>query len=126
MSPPDRSDDVWASRRRHPTARPVAPPRRSKTFVGLLALITTLNLIGMVMVLSASSVSALDTYGSTWYVAMRQGMWMLIGLAMCIVVMRVDYHRWRRWGPPLLGVTIVLMALVLVPGVGMNVNGASR
>jgi cell division protein FtsW len=119
-------DDVWASRRRHPTARPVPPPRRSKTFVGLLALITTLNLIGMVMVLSASSVSALDTYGSSWYVAMRQGMWMVGGVAACIVVMRVDYHRWRRWGTPLLVLTGVLMALVLVPGVGMNVNGASR
>lgn len=122
----DRPDDVWASRRRHPTARPVPPPRRSKTFVGLLALVTTLNLLGMVMVLSASSVSALDTYGSSWYVALRQGMWMLGGVGACIVVMRVDYHRWRRWATPLLGVTGVLMALVLVPGVGMNVNGASR
>jgi len=117
---------VWASRRRHPTAKPVPPPRRSKTFVGLLAVITSLNLLGMVMVLSASSVTALDTYGSTWYVAMRQAMWLLIGTAAGIAVMRLDYHRWRRWALPGLMGSVVLLALVLVPGVGMNVNGASR
>ncbi len=122
----ERSDDVWGARRRHPTAKPVAPPKRSKTFVGLLAIITTLNLFGLVMVLSASSVSALDTYGSTWYVAMRQGMWLLAGAVMCVLVMRVDYHRWRRWALPALAASVVLLALVLVPGVGMNVNGASR
>jgi cell division protein FtsW len=122
----DDPDDLWASRRRHPTAKPVRPPRRSKTFVALLAIITTLNLIGLVMVLSASSVSALDDYGSTWYVAMRQGMWLTAGAVMCIVVMKVDYHRWRRWAVPALGVSILLLMLVLVPGVGLNVNGASR
>jgi cell division protein FtsW len=124
--PQDRPDDVWASRRRHPTAKPVPSPRRSKTFVSLLAIITTLNLIGLVMVLSASSVSALDDYGSTWYVAMRQGIWLSVGAAMCIAVMRIDYHRWRRWSLPALTMSIVLLCLVLVPGVGMNVNGASR
>ncbi|MGH9275370.1 MAG: putative lipid II flippase FtsW [Acidimicrobiales bacterium] len=122
----EQSDDLWASRRRHPTAKPVRAPRRSKTFVGLLAIVTTLNLIGLVMVLSASSVSALDDYGSTWYVAMRQGLWLSIGAAMCVAVMRIDYHRWRRWSLPALAVSIMLLMLVLVPGVGVNVNGASR
>jgi len=122
----DDADDVWASRRRHPTSKPVRAPRRSKTFVALLAIITTLNLFGLVMVLSASSVSALDDYGSTWYVAMRQGLWLMAGAAMCIVVMKVDYHRWRRMAVPALAGSILLLMLVLVPGVGMNVNGASR
>jgi cell division protein FtsW len=119
-------DDVWASRRRHPTAKPVAPPKRSKTFVGLLAIVTTLNLVGMVMVLSASSVTALDTYGSTWTVALRQAGWLFAGAVMCVLVMKVDYHRWRRWALPGLLASGVLLALVLVPGVGRNINGASR
>jgi cell division protein FtsW len=119
-------DDVWASRRRHPTGNPVRAPRRSKTFVGLLGIITTLNLLGMVMVLSASSVTALDTYGSTWYIAMRQGLWLLAGVVMCVLVMRVDYHRWRPLALPALAASVLLLLLVLVPGVGMNVNGASR
>jgi cell division protein FtsW len=128
MRTPHRSedDDVWASRRRHPTAKPVPPPRRSKTFVGLLAVITSLNLLGMVMVLSASSVTALDGYGSTWYFALRQAIWLVTGTVAGIAVMRIDYHRWRKWALPGVIGSVVLLALVLVPGVGMNVNGASR
>jgi len=123
---PTPTDEVWGSRRRHPTARPVRRPRRSSAFVGLLVVITILNLLGLVMVLSASSVSALDTYGSSWYIAMRQGLWLLAGVGMCVIVLRVDYHRWRRWSLPALALSGVLMALVLVPGVGMNINGSSR
>lgn len=120
------TDDVWASRRRHPTAKPVAPHRRSKTYAGLLAIITILNLLGLVMVLSASSVIALDDYGSSWYVVMRQGMWLAFGTAACVVVLRVDYHRWRRLALPALLGTGGLLVLVLVPGIGVTVNGASR
>jgi cell division protein FtsW len=119
-------DDVWASRRRHPTARPVRPPRRSKTYVGLLAVLAALNLLGLVMVLSASSVSSLDTYGSSWYVVLRQAMWLGFGAAGCVFVMRVDYHRWRPLALPALLVSGVLLALVLIPGLGTSANGATR
>jgi cell division protein FtsW len=119
-------DEVWSSRRRHPTARPVRPPRRPRTYVGLAGVLVALNLLGLVMVLSASSVSALDTYGSSWYIALRQAGWLTAGTAICLLVLRVDYHRWRRWSLPALGVTGVLLALVLVPGVGVTANGASR
>ena len=124
--PPGRTNDVWSSRRRHPTARPAAPRRRSKTYVGILAIVTTLNLLGLVMVMSASSVIALDDHGSSWYVVVRQAMWLVLGMAACIAVLRVDYHRWRRLALPGVGLAGVLLALVLVPGVGITVNGASR
>jgi cell division protein FtsW len=124
--PTTPADDLWASRRRHPTARPVPPRRRSKTYVGLLAVICVLNLFGLVMVLSASSVIALDDYGSSWYIVMRQAIWLAVGTFACVVMLRVDYHRWRRLATPALAVSAVLLALVLVPGVGVEVNGASR
>ncbi len=120
------ADDVWRSRRRHPTAKPVAPRGRSKTYVGLLAIVAVLNLVGLVMVLSASSVASLDDYGSSWYVVMRQAMWLAFGTAACILVLRIDYHWWRRLALPGMAVSGVLLILVLVPGVGITVNGASR
>src|SRR3546814_762543 len=83
-------------------------------------------MLGLVIVMSASSVSALDLYGSSWYIVMRQAMWLVIGAFACVVVVRVDYHRWRRWSLPALGLSLVLLALVLVPGVGVSVNGATR
>ena len=124
--PRSPSDDLWASRRRHPTARPVPVKRVPKTYAGLLAIIASLCLIGLVMVLSASSVVALDDYGSSWYVVTRQAMWLAVGAAACVIVLRVDYHRWRRLAAPATVVSGVLLALVLVPGVGLQVNGASR
>jgi len=53
-------------------------------------------------------------------------MWLAFGTAACVVVLRVDYHRWRRLALPGLALSGVLLALVLVPGVGITVNGASR
>ena len=121
------TDEMWGERRRHPTAR--APQRRrpqTRLHTALFGVITALNLLGLVMVLSASSVSAQDTYGSAWYIALRQAGWLAAGVAACVLVVRVDYHRWRRWTLPALIGSGLLMAMVLVPGVGMNVNGASR
>jgi cell division protein FtsW len=53
-------------------------------------------------------------------------MWLALGTVACVVVLRVDYHRWRRLATPGLLLTTVLLALVLVPGIGITVNGASR
>jgi len=122
--PPE--DDVWSSRRRHPTARPVPTPRPTPTFVALLAVLLALNLLGLVMVLSASSVSALDAHDSSWYVALRQAMFLGFGLLGGALVMRVDYHRWRRLAAPALVASGILLVLVRVPGLGTTANGATR
>ena len=119
-------DEVWASRRRHPTAKPVARRSRSRVYAGLLGVITTLNLLGLVMVLSASSVVALDDYGSSFHIAMRQALWVAVGTLACVVVLRVDYHRWRRLAVPAVGGTLVLLLAVMVPGVGVTANGSTR
>ncbi len=122
-----------AARRRHPTARtasarPGRRPagRRSGTFLGLLAIVVTLNLLGLVMVLSASSVAAIDEYNSSWYYFTKQAMWVGLGAVVLLGTMRVDYHWWRRLALPLVGLSSFLLLLVLVPGVGINVNGSSR
>jgi cell division protein FtsW len=100
--------------------------RRSPTFVLLLALVVVLTLIGLVMVLSASSVTALYEYGSSWYHFKRQLIWVSIGSVAMVIVMRVDYHRWRRYTTALVLGSGLLMVLVMVPGLGVNVNGSSR
>lgn len=106
------------------TRRPVG--RRNDLFLGLFALVVILNLIGLLMVLSASAVDALYEYGSSWYQFQRQFVWLLLGAAVLVVVMRIDYHRWRPFVGWFLLATIALLALVLVPGFGLEVNGASR
>jgi cell division protein FtsW len=115
---------VKAARARHPSA--TTAPRKGSTFGPLLALVAVLNVIGVVMVLSASSVTALKAYGSSWVIFERELMWVAFGAVALLAGIRIDYRTWRRLGLPLLLLTIGLLALVVVPGVGTNVYGSSR
>jgi len=106
------------------SAAPVVRRRHNSMFLGIAFLVAVLNLLGLVMVLSASSAYALDRYGSSWYHVTRQATWALAGTAVLILIARVDYHRWRDHAGVMLGGTIVLLAGVLV--VGNSHRGASR
>ena len=99
---------------------------RSSTYAWMFAVVAVLNLLGLLMVLSASSVSSLDDYKSPWYVFQRQFLWLGLGTLALILVLRIDYHRWRRCIGLLLVASGGMMALVLVPGVGVGANGATR
>jgi len=92
----------------------------------LLALIGVLCVFGVVMVGSASEVVSIATYGSPWAILVREIMWMTIGIVVLVITCRVDYRRWRRLGGPLLIVSIVLLFIVLVPGIGVSAGGSSR
>ena len=116
-----------AARGRHPSARAGrATAQRPGLYLGLAFLVAVFNLLGLVMVMSASSVVARDDYGSAWYFVVRQAAWAAAGAVALLVIARTDYHRWRRPAGPLLGVSLLLLCLCLVPGIGVSVNGASR
>ncbi|MDZ7734049.1 MAG: FtsW/RodA/SpoVE family cell cycle protein [Acidimicrobiia bacterium] len=83
-----------------------------------------INLVGLVMVLSASQVVALYEQGSSWYYFVRQAIWLGVGGVALVVAMVVDYHVWQRWARAVLLVAVGLLALVLV--VGEEVNGSKR
>jgi len=104
------------------SARPVAPQR----YYLLVATVAALVIVGVVMVLSASSVLSLTNYGSAWYFFQRQLIWTLVAVVLFLVVMRVDYHHWARLVRPMLAATIVLLVAVLVPGIGIYVGGSRR
>jgi cell division protein FtsW len=112
---------VRVARARSPRT-PAAP--KPATWYVLAAIVGVLVVIGLVMVLSASSVQSEREFGSTWVYFTRQVMWAAIGLVGLRFVTRVDYRRWRRLVPLALGVSLVLLLVVLVPGVGTTANGA--
>lgn len=102
------------------------PGRRTVEFAALLLLSVVLTFIGVMMVLSASTVTGLERSGTPWYFLQRQGMWAVLGLGVMLLVMRIDYRDVARSAPILLAITTVLLILVLVPNVGHTVNGATR
>src|SRR5262249_8057745 len=85
-----------------------------------------LTVIGLVMVLSSSSVQAIRQYGSPWVYFERQLVWVAVGAAVLAVCARIDYRIWKRVSGPLIVLALILLALVLVPRVGVLVDGSSR
>ena len=93
-----------------------------------LLLMTTVLLCaaGLVMVTSASVAFAYTQHESAFYYAERQTVWMLIGFAALFVLSRFNYTKLRRLAPAGAAVVVLLMLLVLVPHIGVTVNGARR
>ncbi|MCY3578804.1 MAG: putative lipid II flippase FtsW [bacterium] len=95
-------------------------------FYVLFGMVITLNAIGLVMVLSVSSVTSLYVGQSTWYTFQRQLVWSVGGLLALLLVMRVDYRQWQKYSKALVVFTLLLLVAVLVPGIGTTANGATR
>ncbi|MDQ6859434.1 MAG: putative lipid II flippase FtsW [Chloroflexota bacterium] len=92
----------------------------------LLSVVLALLAIGLAMVYSASGIKALDAQDDPRYFLVQQSAWVAIGLLTMFIVARVDYHRYRRLAFPGLVIALILLIVVLVPGVGTRVGGASR
>jgi cell division protein FtsW len=95
-------------------------------WLALPAVVGLLCGIGLMMVLSASSVQALRSYGGPWVFFLRQVMWVAAGAVGLAVAARIDYRRWRAVAVPLTVSCFVLLVAVLIPSVGVKAGGASR
>jgi len=116
--------ELAASRARHPTARTVARRPAPPAFYAIALLVALLTLIGLVMVLSATSVKAIHEDQSPWSYFRRQLVWAALGAAALFAALRIPLALWRRMVPWLLGASFVAMLLPFVPGVGRETNGA--
>lgn len=78
------------------------------------------------MVYSASSVTALDLFGDSFYYLKRQCLFVAVGFSLMLWILSTDYHRWVRAGGWLLIVCLVSLVLLHVPGLGIRAGGAVR
>ena len=113
-----------------PDERPISRGRTDLRTRRTLALLlgSTAFLVGsgLVMVLSASSVSAFAEYGDSFLFVQRQAAYAVVGVLALLVTSRMRYDAWRRLaGPPLL-VTLAMLVLVLIPAHGIEAYGSSR
>jgi len=95
----------------------------------LVWVVILLMLFGMVMVYSAS-ISLPDSpkfanYKNAYFLQ-RQAIFIGVSLIAGLMTFRVRIETWQRWAPYLFAGTLILLALVLVPGIGKGVNGAKR
>jgi cell division protein FtsW len=95
-------------------------------FWGLAITTALLLVIGLVMTFSASFVQSTRETGDAFGIFQRQLLWCAVGLPVMALVAISDYRRYRRVAFPLLGVALLLSAIVLIPGVGLEAHGARR
>ncbi len=107
-------------------ARSTGRPRRLALDPWLIGSVAALLLIGLVMVASASiGVSERDT-GAPFFYFQRQLVFVLMGLGAATVAVAIPTAVWEKYSIVLLGAAFVLLLMVLVPGLGHEVNGSRR
>lgn len=92
----------------------------------MLALIAGLSAAGFVMMGSASMDYAAEQYGNPFYHIIRHGIYLLLGAGSLYVTLQLPVKVWENAGPALLVAGMAILALLLVPGIGREVNGATR
>ncbi|MFZ2526542.1 MAG: putative lipid II flippase FtsW [Rhodococcus sp. (in: high G+C Gram-positive bacteria)] len=93
-------------------------------FQMLVGLTLLLVVFGLMMVLSSSSVESLLSQGSPYARFLPQSLYAVVGLGFLVLIVRLPTSLLRRGAPWLLAVAFVLLALVLVPGIGTEIYGA--
>jgi cell division protein FtsW len=120
-----RSSAIQATRKKD-SARVSVLLRRGHPAVLLTVTVGALLLLGLIMILSASSVSSFATYGSSFMFFKRQLIWAAIGVVCFVAFSRLDYRRLRGAGYLLALVVMALLVAVLIPGLGTAAGGSSR
>jgi len=92
----------------------------------LLGTVVVLLCFGLVMVASASVSLADRQFGQPFYYSLRQFLYVGLGVAAAVVVMRTRLVYWEKGGVVLLIAGAALLVAVLIPGVGRQVNGSTR
>ncbi|MGN1072933.1 MAG: putative lipid II flippase FtsW [Bradymonadia bacterium] len=90
----------------------------------LLIIVCALLGLGVVMIYSASGITASWMTGDAFFYLKRQLLYLAFGFVFLIIGLKVDYRWYQRSAYPILGVTFMLLLLVLF--IGTEVNGARR
>ncbi|MGV0791023.1 putative lipid II flippase FtsW [Mycolicibacterium sp. XJ1819] len=118
------------------TPKPVPPDPSPRTRFGawlgrpmtsfhlVVAVAALLTMLGLTMVLSASGVYSHNQDGSPWAVFAKQVLWTLVGLVGFYIALRMRVQTMRSLAFSGFAVTVILLALVLIPGIGKVANGS--
>ncbi|HMA11875.1 MAG TPA: putative lipid II flippase FtsW [Steroidobacteraceae bacterium] len=109
------------------TAR--APRPTAELDFGLLWLALGLMAIGLVMVYSASiaiAEAARYTGNNGEYYLLRQGIFIALGIGAAVGAFQVPMRVWQQAAPYLFLAGLLLLVVVLIPGIGREVNGSRR
>lgn len=94
--------------------------RRAATL--LTCIVLALIAFGIVMLYSTSSARGADPH----FYLKRQLAWLMIAVIAGMLVAKIDYHYWYPLAIPVSVVAVILLALVIMPGIRIKINGSYR
>ncbi|HNQ02044.1 MAG TPA: putative lipid II flippase FtsW [Syntrophales bacterium] len=102
------------------------PARGRRPDLILLFIVLTLIAFGTVMIYSSSYMLALQKYGDGYFFLKKHLLFLVIGIAAMIALMRTPYPWLRGAAYAGMGVSLVLLAAIFLPGIGVTKGGARR
>lgn len=97
-----------------------------KTNAYIALIVVGLALFGLLMQYSASSYNALRDYGDSFYYVKKQALALIAGLAFMVIATRINTANYYRFSIAILLIGFVLLAVLFIPGVGVEKYGATR
>ncbi|NLV15790.1 MAG: putative lipid II flippase FtsW [Syntrophomonadaceae bacterium] len=92
----------------------------------LFLVVFLLVAIGIIMIFSASAVTANIKYQDPFLFLRKQAIWIVLGFILMLVAMKLNYHRLRELGVAAIIISVLSLIAVLLPGIGSTVKGAAR
>lgn len=108
---------------------PFSPSKNTTIFrfdYWLLLIIFVILITGLLLLTSASMGISDRLYHSPFHFLLHQLIYIIVSIAVAIAILRIPIIFWEKIGGYLLLLSIVLLTLVLIPGIGHTVNGSIR
>lgn len=100
--------------------------KTKKRNILLICIVLFLCVFGMVMIYSASSYSSEFLFGDSFHFVKKQIFGFVLGILFFLFTYFFDYHRYYKFRWWIIAVSILLLILVFIPGIGISANGARR
>lgn len=92
----------------------------------LLVIVLLLALLGVIMVFSTTAVTGLNDYGDPHYFVKKQLVFLVLGLIALFVGFQIDYRFYKKYALYGILLSVILLAITLVPSIGIKSGGARR
>ena len=92
----------------------------------IIYLVTTLLVIGTIMIYSATSARAAGGLNPINLAFLKHILWVVFAIIGMLTMMRLDYYYIQKYSKLILVIALALLIIVLIPGIGTTTNGASR
>lgn len=91
-----------------------------------LLLVGVLSAFGLIMLLSASTAAANVKFGNSYRFFLRQFGYVAVGTVLMLIISQIDYRKYKPYAKLFMIICIIMLALVFVPGIGVDHNGSRR